>query len=120
MKIAISTTGNTLNASMDQRFGRASMFIVWDSDSASFTTVRNDQNMQAAQGAGIQSARNVANAGVNAVITGHCGPKAFRALSAAGIAVYNCAAATVAQALDMYNAGELTQASTADVEGHWV
>lgn len=109
-----------MNSPMDPRFGRAQKFIIWDTDAASFALLDNVQNFQAAQGAGIQSARNVANAGVQALITGHCGPKAFAALQAAGIAVYHCQAGTVAQALDMFNSGELTQATGADVEGHWV
>ena len=77
MKIAITTTGDNLNAPMDARFGRAQKFIVYDLDSNSFEVVDNQQNLNAIQGAGIQSAEAVAKTGARAVLTGHCGPKAF-------------------------------------------
>ncbi|GAB6270705.1 MAG: NifB/NifX family molybdenum-iron cluster-binding protein [Smithella sp.] len=120
MKIAITTSGNDLNAPLDGRFGRAPMFLIYDSEAKTFEVVGNEQNLNAAQGAGIQSAQNIAHLGVKALITGHCGPKAFRVLAAAGIKIYNTSAATVNEALDLYLAGKLTEAASADVEGHWV
>jgi len=119
MKIAVTTSGENLAAPLDSRFGRAARFLVYDTDSKEFAIIDNTQNLNAAQGAGIQAAQNVAAAGANAVITGHCGPKAFRVLQAARIAVYNCEAATVLEALDLLEAGHLKPASEADVEGHW-
>ncbi len=47
----------------------------------------------------------MARAGADVVVTGHCGPKAFRVLRAAGIKVFNSEAATVANALELYRAG---------------
>lgn len=120
MRIAFSTSGDNLEAALDGRFGRAAKFLVYDMESGSIEIVDNRQNLNAAQGAGIQSAQNVARAGANALVTGHCGPKAFRTLSAAGIAVFACQAPTVAEALDQYRAGKLVASSEADVEGHWV
>ena len=75
--------------------------------------------MDSAQGAGIQAAQTVARALVQAVVTGHCGPKAFRVLSAAGIAVYTTDAATVAEALERFRSGSLSALRSADVDGHW-
>jgi len=120
LKLAITTTGQTLDATMDRRFGRAGGFLVFDLETEAYTVVDNNQNLQAAQGAGIQAAQQVVNAGAQAVITGHCGPKAFRVLSAAGVAIYNCDAETVVQAIDQYKSGQLQPAQSADVEGHWV
>ena len=94
MKIAFTTSGNDLNAPMDSRFGRAPMFLIYDPEAKTFEVVGNEQNLNAAQGAGIQSAQNIAHLGVTALITGHCGPKAFRVLAAAGIKIYNTSAAT--------------------------
>lgn len=54
------------------------------------------------------------------LITGHCGPKAFRVLNAAGINVYNSEAATVKEAFDQFEKGKLQIASEADVDGHWL
>ena len=61
--------------------------------------VDNTPNLNATQGAGIQAAESLARLGVETLITGHCGPKAFRVLSAAGIKVFNTDAPTVAGAL---------------------
>ncbi|MDD3695133.1 MAG: NifB/NifX family molybdenum-iron cluster-binding protein [Lentisphaeria bacterium] len=119
MKIAITTSGTDLKAPLDSRFGRAAAFLIYDLDSDKFTVVSNQQNLQAAQGAGIQAAETVADQEVDALITGNCGPKAFRVLQAADIKVYNCSAATVEEALQLYRKGELKEASDANVAGHW-
>jgi predicted Fe-Mo cluster-binding NifX family protein len=118
MKIVFTTSGSNLDAPFDSRFGRAPGFLIYDLDSDSFEVVDNQQNVQAAQGAGIQAAETVARLGAQALVTGHCGPKAFRVLRAAGIKIYNTDARTVAEALDRYRAGGLTEATSADVEGH--
>lgn len=120
MKIAISTSGNDLSSSLDPRFGRAARFLVFDTETKTFALAGNEQNLNAAQGAGIQSAQNAASTGAKAVISGHFGPKAFRVLNASNIAAYPSTAATVQEALDLYAVGELTATQEADVEGHWV
>lgn len=119
MKIVFTTSGSDLAAPLDSRFGRAPKFLVYDLDTDTFTVIDNRQNLNAAQGAGIQSAETVARTGAKGLVTGHCGPKAFRVLSAAGIKIYPCNAPTVAAALEEYRAGKLVEAGSADVEGHW-
>jgi len=119
MKIAFTTSGKDLNAPLDSRFGRALQFLIYDLETNTFDVEDNNQNLNAAQGAGIQSAQNIARLGVKALVTGHCGPKAFRVLVAAGIKIYNTSAGTVAEALDLYRTGKLSEAVSADVEGHW-
>ncbi len=120
MKIAFTTSGTDLKAALDRRFGRAAQFLVYDTNSDTFEVVDNAQNLNAAQGAGIQAAQSVVETGAKAVITGNCGPKAFRVLEAAGIKVYNASAATINEALMMYREGRLTEATSANVEGHWM
>jgi len=119
VKIAFSTSGETLESPLDLRFGRAPKFVVYDLDNGTYEVVDNKQNVDAAQGAGIQSAETVARLGVKSVVTGHCGPKAFRVLQAAGIKIYTAEAPTVASALELYRSGKLTEAKAADVDGHW-
>jgi len=75
MKIAVTTSGNTLDSPLDQRFGRAAKFLIYDLDTDNFQVVDNQQNLNLSGGAGIQSGQNIAKAGVEAVITGHVGPK---------------------------------------------
>ena len=119
MKIAFTTSGNDLNAPLDSRFGRAPKFLVYDLENESFSVIDNQQNMQARQGAGIQAAGTIVRKGVKGLVTGHCGPKAFQALNAAGVEIYTSTAASVAAALEQYRSGSLTPAATADVDGHW-
>ncbi len=119
MKIVFATSGNDLEAPPDSRFGRAPKFLVYDLDTDTFTIIDNQQNLNAVQGAGIQSAETVARTGAQSLVTGHCGPKAFQVLSAAGIKIFSTNAPTVAQALEQYRAGKLSEARAADMESHW-
>ena len=119
MKVAITSKGKNLQDQVDPRFGRARQFIIIDTENDGYESVDNTKNLNAAQGAGIQAAQNVANKGVKAVITGHCGPKAFRTLSAANIGVYSGADGTVEDAFGQYKRGELEKINDTNVEGHW-
>ncbi len=120
MKIVVSASGQSLDAQVDPRFGRAAYFIAVDDETGAFQAHDNVQNLNAAQGAGIQSAETVSRIGGDVVITGHCGPKAFTALSAAGIKVVVGAQGTVAEAIAAFKSGALVPADDANVEGHWV
>lgn len=119
MIIAITAGGKTLESAFDTRFGRAAGFILFDTDTATATFCDNTQNLEAAQGAGIQAAQTVANAGARVLITGHCGPKAFTVLQAAGIKIYQTKAETAGYALHLYQSGALPEVTAPDVEGHW-
>lgn len=119
MKVAISSQGNSVESPVDQRFGRAKWFVLIDSDTGAAEPFGNDMNLNAAQGAGIQAAENVINLGAQCVITGHCGPKAFRTLKAAGVEVFAGAEGSVKECLEKFKRGELEQIVSPDVEGHW-
>ena len=118
-KIAFTTAGQNLGAELDPRFGRAPLFLIYDLEQEEAKLLDNQQSRSAAQGAGIQAAEIIVRAGVDTLVTGHCGPKAFRVLDAAGVTVYNCSAPTVGEALIALRSGSLSPASSADVEGHW-
>ena len=118
MKIAITAQGGSLDAKVDPRFGRAGYFVVVDPDTMKFEVVDNKQNVQAASGAGVQAAQTVADQGVKAVLTGNCGPKAFRTLGAADIEVFMGLDGTVKEAIATYKSGDLTPAGSANVEAH--
>lgn len=120
MRIAVTSQGEGLDAKVDPRFGRARCFVVVDTDSGEHQTIDNVQNLQAAQGAGIQAARTVADLGVQAILCGHVGPKAFATLQTAGVHICTGAAGTVGQAVEQFKAGNLPPVTDADVEGHWV
>jgi len=119
MKLAITSEGESLQSAVDPRFGRAKYFIVVDTDTQAVRAVPNTQNLNAAQGAGIQAGKMIVELGVTSLITGHVGPKAFSALQAGNVEIYTGAAGTVGDALDQFRAGKLRAARNADVEGHW-
>ena len=120
MKIAITSQGKELSSEIDLRFGRAKFLLVVDTETDDFQVHDNELNLNAVQGAGIQTGQNIANLGVEAVITGNVGPNAFKTLNAAGVKIFLAEKQTVAEAIDSFKAGELKEVDQANVEGHWV
>jgi len=82
--------------------------LIFDTDSDLWepATVLNE-GAQAKEGAGTQTARTVILTGAEAVIAGHVGPKAFKALEDAGVRVYCLGGTTAAQAVEAFTANEL-------------
>jgi len=119
LKTAVTAGGPGLESRLDPRFGRCSHFVVVDTGTGESRVIDNEVNLNASRGAGIQTAENLSRQGVEAVITGHCGPKAFRVLKAAGIKIYLAGEGTVAQVLEEFKKGLLEEAPGADVDGHW-
>ena len=119
MKLAVTSQGNNLQSPLDPRFGRAKYFIVVDTETGAFSAVDNGLNLNAAQGAGIQAGKRVAELGVECLITGHVGPKAFSTLQATRVKIHTGASGTVADAIEQFKTGKLKAAGSADVEGHW-
>lgn len=119
MKIAVTSMDGTLEGSVDERFGRCKKLVVYDPQTKTVEVVDNKANMGMAQGAGIQTAQNVVNAGAKTVISGHYGPKAFQVLKAAGVEIYQAANVTVAEALRRFDQGQLDKLTGADVDSHW-
>lgn len=119
MNIAITSKGDSLDSQIDPRFGRAQKFIIYDSETGEFACIDNSQNLNAAQGAGIQAAQNVINTGSEILITGHCGPKAFRTLKAGNMTVYTVDQMSVKEAIEKFKNNELESTESADVDGHW-
>ena len=107
MKLAISARNNSLDGPFEQRFGRASGFIIYDTESQTSTFLDNAGSRSLPQGAGIQSAQMISDHGVQALITGNIGPKATQALNAAKIEMYEFHGATVREAIQAYDNGQL-------------
>jgi|GEM_PF-769160 len=108
MKIAFSTTGDNLSASVEQKFGRSPKFLVLDTENDDFEIIDNTSH-DASGGAGVKAAEIVAKASVKIVITGDCGPKALNALKQADVSVYSIKNASIKDALDLYRAGKLPE-----------
>ena len=119
MKIVVSAKGDNLEAQVDPRFGRSSYFLLVNPESMEYEVLSNGQNVQAAQGAGIQAAALVARQRPRALLTGNCGPKAYHTLLAAGISVFLGVTGSVRKAVQEFCAGKLTPARGPNVTGHW-
>jgi predicted Fe-Mo cluster-binding NifX family protein len=74
MKIAITSTGNSLESKLDQRLGRCSFFTIFDTDTNSVEFLPNP-NKEAQEDAGLSSVRILASLGVKKIISGEFGLK---------------------------------------------
>jgi predicted Fe-Mo cluster-binding NifX family protein len=119
MKLAITSKGPDLNSQVDPRFGRAPYIIVVDTETMSHRALDNRQNMDAFKGAGIKTATMIHDEGVEILLTGYCGPKAFQTLQAAGIRVVSDIDGDVAAAIERYKAGDLAFTARPNAEAHW-
>ena len=118
MKIAITSAGATLDSQVDPRFGRAQYLLIVDTDSLDVEAIDNP-NVVAGGGAGIQTAQMVADRGAQAVLTGNCGPNAFRTLNAADIQIYTNVSGAVRDAIESLKRGVLQPISGPSVGGHF-
>jgi predicted Fe-Mo cluster-binding NifX family protein len=119
MKIAVTSTGTDLDSKVDPRFGRASYILIVDSETLDHEVLDNKENVNALKGAGIQAASMVSDKGAEVLLTGFCGPNAFKALNAAKIGVANDAGGSVREAVSAYLDGKLPLSDKANVEGQW-
>lgn len=120
MRIAVTSKGKDLDSQVDPRFGRAAYFLIVDTDNLVVVDVLdNSQNANSFKGAGIQAATLMSDKKVEVLLTGFCGPNAFRTLTAAKINVVNDISGTVREAVNVFNSGDFSFGQEANVEGHW-
>lgn len=119
MKIAVTSKGVDLDSQVDPRFGRATYILIVDSETFEFEVLDNRENVNALKGAGIQAASMLSDKGAEVLLTGFCGPNAYRTLKAAKIKVANDVGGTVSDAVKSFNEGKLHLSDGANVEGHW-
>ena len=120
MKIAVTAQGPELTSDVDTRFGRAKWIVVVETDTGESQAQDNKVNLTLAQGAGIQTGQNVANLGVDAVITGNVGPNAYKTLAAGEVRIFLVSGGSVEQAVTAFKQGQLEEVQQANVEGHWI
>lgn len=118
MKIAISATSPSLDAEVDSRFGRCSYFIIVESDTMQFETLDNS-GATADGGAGISTGQVIAKSGVQVVLTGDCGPNAYRVLSAAGIQVITGVSGKIRDAVQGYKSDKFQSIPHHTVSTHF-
>jgi len=118
MKIAVTSTGPTLDDNVEARFGRCPYFLIIDTDTMQFEAIENP-NIALGGGAGIQSAQLMSEKGVTTVLTGNCGPNAFNVFGQAGIQVIVGVSGVVRNAVEQLKTGGLSSASGPNVASHF-
>jgi predicted Fe-Mo cluster-binding NifX family protein len=94
MKIAVSVTAPKPGAAFESRFGRAAAFVIVDTDTGERQAVANPA-AQLGSGAGIRAAEFVVRQGVESIISGAFGPKAYDVLHTSHVRLYQAASGTV-------------------------
>jgi predicted Fe-Mo cluster-binding NifX family protein len=74
MKTAITSTGNSLDSKMDQRFGRCAYFVIYDTESDGLEFIPN-AGKNAPEGAGPAAVQLVASRDVKKIVSGEFGIK---------------------------------------------
>jgi predicted Fe-Mo cluster-binding NifX family protein len=117
MKVAVTANGVDLDASISPVFGRASFYVLADTETMHVEAMANPDK-RSLRGAGFQAPEFIVERGAQAVVTGSVGPNAFRVLQDLGVPVYLFAGGTVREAIEAYQAGRLQPTEDANVPTH--
>jgi len=118
MKIAVTSTGPTLDDEIEARFGRCAYFLIIDPHTMEFEAIPNP-NLSLGGDAGPQSAQLMADKGVPVVLTGNCGPKAIQTFDAAGITVMTGIIGKVRHVVKRFKEGTLSYTAGTSVQRHF-
>ncbi len=109
MKIVFSSTGKNWDDNVDERFGRAKGYVLYDEGTDQLSWLSNDENVDGAHGAGIKAAQLVLNTGAAILITGKVGPKAHDILKKTQIKIYKAENISLRQAYKNFQEGLLPE-----------
>jgi predicted Fe-Mo cluster-binding NifX family protein len=90
-----------------------------DTDTLAFEALDNGENVNAFKGAGIQAATMISDKHADVLLTGFCGPNAFKALEAAKVKVAGDVSGTVREAVAAFVDGNVKMVSEPNADGHW-
>lgn len=89
MKIVFTTKGESWESQMDERFGRAEMFLIYDDQNETFMAFDNKETESMGHGVGLQSSKKMMELGIETIITGNgAGGKALDILKQTDIKLY--------------------------------
>ncbi len=117
MKIAVTSNSTSLDDVIEPRFGRCRYYLIVETDTLAFEAVENP-NISSVGGAGIQSAKLMADKGVTHVLTGNCGPNAYQTLNAAGINIIVGCSGIIREVIQQFRQGNLASATQPNVPAH--
>jgi len=103
MKIAVPAEEKNLTSLIDDRFGRAKGYIVYDTEKKTLDWIDNSKNSNASQGAGLKAAQSIIESGAEVLLSYDVGPKAFELLEKSGIMSYRIdAKVKVSEAIKLF------------------
>ena len=117
MKIAISSPNGNPDSPFQERFGRSEFFLLFDEGKNHWQDLKNPA-VHSRGGAGPQVVQLLADSGVDAVISGRFGPKAFEALQAAEMTVYLGRKGTPRELVEAVRQGNLERVTGPTGPGH--
>lgn len=120
MRIAVTSQGPNAASKVEPRFARARFFVMFDTETRVFTSYENTPGLREVPYQGVQAAEELLGLGVDGVITGSIGGKAFAMLLASSVVVYTGASGTVMDAIDQYEAGRVRCAIKPSLQGQIV
>ncbi|WP_331774523.1 NifB/NifX family molybdenum-iron cluster-binding protein [Sulfurospirillum sp. 1612] len=109
MKIVFTAKGGDWESSMDPRFGRMEMLVVYDDVAKTLTSVPNNETEGMEHGAGLQTAKKVLELTPDIIITGNgAGEKALAILKRSNVKMYIGAGnMSIKEAYDAYQNNQL-------------
>jgi predicted Fe-Mo cluster-binding NifX family protein len=113
MKIAVASTGNSLESTVSSIFGRSPIFIIVDLENKTINVLSTIENPAKNEtGAGNTAAQFIIDHEVEILISGKLGPIAFHILKNAGIRVYKGTSGSVEKNLKRFKEGKLEEISS--------
>ena len=119
MKIAISSTGKTLESEVDSKFGRCKYFLIIEIENKKIKDFKVVENTAKAQsgGAGISAGEIIANQKVDSIITVNLGPRAFSIFDQFKIKVYH-GEGKIKEVVEDFANGKLKELSNSNTQQH--
>lgn len=108
MKIALPISDNKENSDICPSFGRASYFLIINTQTNETTRFENVA-ASGAGGAGIAAAQSIIDRGADVVITERCGENAAKVLARANIKLLKSASKSIQENVEAFSAGQLSE-----------
>ncbi len=108
MKILISSEGEGLDAKFSSRFARAEYFVIYDTETEKVESEINEFK-DGQSGVGVKVSQYIGDKGINEVISGDFGPKAYDTLKSLGIKMFLFKGNTVKDAVEDYKNNKLEE-----------
>lgn len=115
MKILITSKGMTKESMVDNRFGRAEYFVIFNDETNEYDGIENSAKIENS-GAGVKASQLTIEMKIDCVITGSLGPKAYSIISETGIKAYKNIEGTLEENIEAYKNGELSSLTEAGKE----